>query len=141
MKTGTGISASLVAILRSVATMSCCLPLGFAAALGAGTASAFFTTLNRELTPRRTRLSNHEIVLALVMRRSSGLNQFVLSYSKVLFYSSWFQFIALRRERIRSPRRYTEGRASELPRLFSRSNTCPQDSSPGRRSRRLAQNR
>ena len=45
MKTGTGISASLVAILSSVATISCCLPLGFAAALGAGAASAFFTTL------------------------------------------------------------------------------------------------
>ncbi len=45
MKTGTGISASLVAMLSSVATISCCLPLGFAAALGAGAASAFFTTL------------------------------------------------------------------------------------------------
>ncbi len=45
MKQGTGISASLMAILSSVATISCCLPLGFAAALGAGTASAFFTTL------------------------------------------------------------------------------------------------
>jgi hypothetical protein len=42
---GTGISASLVAIMSSVATISCCLPLGFAAALGAGAASAFFTTL------------------------------------------------------------------------------------------------
>ena len=45
MKPGTGVSASVAAILSSVATMSCCLPLGFAAALGAGTASAFFTTL------------------------------------------------------------------------------------------------
>jgi hypothetical protein len=45
VKQGTGISASLVAILSSVATISCCLPLGFAAALGAGAASAFFTTL------------------------------------------------------------------------------------------------
>jgi hypothetical protein len=45
VKAGTGISASLVAILSSVATISCCLPLGFAAALGAGAASAFFTTL------------------------------------------------------------------------------------------------
>src|SRR5260370_31316062 len=45
MKQGTGISASLAAILSSVATISCCLPLGFAAALGAGAASAFFTTL------------------------------------------------------------------------------------------------
>ncbi|HWO31725.1 MAG TPA: hypothetical protein VNO32_23265 [Candidatus Acidoferrum sp.] len=45
MKTGTGIWASLLAILSSVATISCCLPLGFAAALGAGAASAFFTTL------------------------------------------------------------------------------------------------
>jgi hypothetical protein len=45
MKNGTGISASLMAILSSLATISCCLPLGFAAALGAGAASAFFTTL------------------------------------------------------------------------------------------------
>lgn len=45
MKQGTGVSASLGAILSSVATISCCLPLGFAAALGAGAASAFFTTL------------------------------------------------------------------------------------------------
>jgi hypothetical protein len=45
LKQGTGISASLVAILSSVATISCCLPLGFAAALGASAASAFFTTL------------------------------------------------------------------------------------------------
>ncbi len=45
MKQGTGISASLGAVLSSVATISCCLPLGFAAALGAGVSSAFFTTL------------------------------------------------------------------------------------------------
>src|SRR5712692_5385000 len=45
LKQATGISASLAAILSSVATISCCLPLGFAAALGASTASAFFTTL------------------------------------------------------------------------------------------------
>ena len=45
MKQGTGVSASLVAMLSSVATISCCLPLGFAAALGTGAASAFFTTL------------------------------------------------------------------------------------------------
>jgi hypothetical protein len=45
MKQGTGVSASLVAILSSMATISCCLPLGFAAAVGAGATSAFFTTL------------------------------------------------------------------------------------------------
>jgi len=45
MKQGTGVSASLVAILSSIATISCCLPLGFAAALGASVASPFFTTL------------------------------------------------------------------------------------------------
>ena len=45
MRQGTGVSASLVAILSSLATIACCLPLGFAAALGAGAASAFFTTL------------------------------------------------------------------------------------------------
>jgi hypothetical protein len=45
MKQSTGASASLAAILSSIATLSCCLPLGFAAALGAGAASAFFTTL------------------------------------------------------------------------------------------------
>jgi len=45
VKPGSGISASLGAILTSLATLSCCLPIGFAAALGAGAASAFFTTL------------------------------------------------------------------------------------------------
>ena len=45
MKQGSGISASLAAILSSLATIACCLPLGFVAALGAGAASAFFTTL------------------------------------------------------------------------------------------------
>jgi hypothetical protein len=45
MKQATGISASAAAIVSSFATISCCLPLGFAAALGAGAASAFFTTL------------------------------------------------------------------------------------------------
>ena len=45
MKQGTGTSASVGAILASLATISCCLPLSFAAALGAGAASAFFVTL------------------------------------------------------------------------------------------------
>jgi hypothetical protein len=45
VRQGTGVSASVVAMLSSVATISCCLPLGFAAALGAGAASAFLTTL------------------------------------------------------------------------------------------------
>jgi len=45
MKQSTGVSASLGAILSSIVTLSCCLPLGLAAALGAGAASAFFTTL------------------------------------------------------------------------------------------------
>lgn len=45
VKKGTGISASLLAILGSVATIGCCLPVGFAAALGAGAASAFFARL------------------------------------------------------------------------------------------------
>jgi hypothetical protein len=41
----TGISVSVGAILSSLASLSCCLPLGFAAALGTGAASAFLTTL------------------------------------------------------------------------------------------------
>jgi hypothetical protein len=45
MRQGTGVSASLAAIISSVATISCCLPVAFAGALGAGTASAFATTL------------------------------------------------------------------------------------------------
>lgn len=45
MKRGTGVSASVGAILSSLVTISCCLPLGFAAALGAGAASAFFVAL------------------------------------------------------------------------------------------------
>lgn len=45
MKQGSGISAGLAAIFSSLATIACCLPLGFAAALGAGAASAFFAKL------------------------------------------------------------------------------------------------
>ena len=41
MKQGTGVSASLAAIASTVATIGCCLPLGFAAALGTAGASAF----------------------------------------------------------------------------------------------------
>jgi hypothetical protein len=41
IKQGSGISASVGAILSSLATMGCCLPLGFAGALGAVGASAF----------------------------------------------------------------------------------------------------
>lgn len=45
MKQGTGASASVAAMVSSIATIACCLPLGFAAALGAGAASAFFSAL------------------------------------------------------------------------------------------------
>jgi hypothetical protein len=45
VKQGTGVSASLIAIMSSIATISCCLPIAFAGALGAGAASAFFTPL------------------------------------------------------------------------------------------------
>jgi hypothetical protein len=45
MKQGTGLSASLVAILSSVATIGCCLPFAFAAALSSGAAGVFFTVL------------------------------------------------------------------------------------------------
>lgn len=45
MRQGSGVTASVGAIVSSLATISCCLPLGFAAALGAGAASAFFVTL------------------------------------------------------------------------------------------------
>jgi hypothetical protein len=41
LKLASGISASLGAIVSSLATMGCCLPLGFAGALGAAGASAF----------------------------------------------------------------------------------------------------
>ena len=41
MKQGSGISASVGAIVSSLATMACCLPLAFAAAIGAAGASAF----------------------------------------------------------------------------------------------------
>lgn len=41
MKQGSGISASVGAMLASVATLACCLPLAFAAAIGAAGASAF----------------------------------------------------------------------------------------------------
>lgn len=45
LKHGTGISGSLAAIFSSLATLACCLPLGFAAAFGASIASPFLTTL------------------------------------------------------------------------------------------------
>jgi hypothetical protein len=45
LKQGTGISASVAAILSSFASLSCCLPFSFAVALGTGAASAFLTTL------------------------------------------------------------------------------------------------
>lgn len=41
MKPGSGVSASVAAIVSSLATMACCVPLGFAAAIGAVGASAF----------------------------------------------------------------------------------------------------
>jgi len=41
VRTGTGLSASLAAIVSSLATMACCVPLGFAAAIGAAGAGAF----------------------------------------------------------------------------------------------------
>jgi hypothetical protein len=41
LQQGSVISTSLGAILSSLATMGCCLPLGFAGALGAAGASAF----------------------------------------------------------------------------------------------------
>ena len=45
MRQGWSVSASLGAIISSLASLSCCLPLGFAAALGAGAASAFLVAL------------------------------------------------------------------------------------------------
>jgi uncharacterized membrane protein YidH (DUF202 family) len=45
VKQRSGLSASLGAIVSSLATMGCCLPLGFAAALGTAGASTLFQTL------------------------------------------------------------------------------------------------
>lgn len=45
MKRGTGLVASVGAIVSSIATMACCLPLGFAAAAGAAGASVVFLRL------------------------------------------------------------------------------------------------
>ncbi len=41
MRPGTSLSVSLAAIVSSLATMACCVPLGFVAAIGAAGASAF----------------------------------------------------------------------------------------------------
>jgi len=41
VRSGTGLSASLAAIVSSLATIACCVPLGFATAIGAAGASAF----------------------------------------------------------------------------------------------------
>ena len=45
MKQRTGISASLGAMVSSLAALVCCLPLGFAGAIGAAGASAFIQSL------------------------------------------------------------------------------------------------
>lgn len=45
MKQTTSIAGSIAAILSSFATLLCCFPVGFAAALGAGAASPFFNAL------------------------------------------------------------------------------------------------
>jgi hypothetical protein len=45
MKQAASVSAALGAIASSLASLSCCLPLGFAAALGAGAAGAWLTAL------------------------------------------------------------------------------------------------
>lgn len=45
MKKLVGNLSPVAAVLSSFATLACCFPIGFAAALGAGTASAFFNTL------------------------------------------------------------------------------------------------
>lgn len=45
VKQGTGVSTALAAIVSSLAMISCCLPIAFAGALGAGAVSAFATTL------------------------------------------------------------------------------------------------
>jgi hypothetical protein len=45
MKQSTGLTAAMAAIAGSVSTMACCLPLGFAAAAGAASASVFFWKL------------------------------------------------------------------------------------------------
>ncbi len=41
MKQGSGVSASVGAIVSALTTMACCLPVAFAAAIGAAGASAF----------------------------------------------------------------------------------------------------
>jgi hypothetical protein len=41
VRSGTGFSASVAAIASSLATIACCVPFGFAAAIGAAGASAF----------------------------------------------------------------------------------------------------
>jgi uncharacterized membrane protein YidH (DUF202 family) len=45
VKQGSGLSLSFGAMVSSLATMGCCLPLGFAAALGTAGASTLFETL------------------------------------------------------------------------------------------------
>jgi hypothetical protein len=45
MKQSTGVAAALTAITSSMATLGCCLPLGYAGALGTAGASAIFGAL------------------------------------------------------------------------------------------------
>jgi hypothetical protein len=45
MKQGTGASGAIGAIVSSLAMLGCCVPLGFAGAIGAASASAFIGAL------------------------------------------------------------------------------------------------
>jgi FtsH-binding integral membrane protein len=85
MKPGSGISASLGAILSSLATVGCCLPLGFAGALGAAGASAFV----QRLRPWLLGLSIVLLGIGFWQQRRARLCSVKRSYlSAVLFWTA-----------------------------------------------------
>src|SRR2546421_262100 len=85
MKQGSGISASLAAIVSSLATMVCCLPLGFAGALGAAGASAFV----QRFRPWLLALSSVLLGIGFWQRRRARLCSSKRSYlSAVLLWAA-----------------------------------------------------
>jgi hypothetical protein len=92
MKQGSGISAPLGAIVSSLATMGCCLPLGFAGALGAAGASAFL----QRFRPWLLALSIVFLGVGFWQQRCAKLCAVKRSYlSTVLFWTAVVLVVAM----------------------------------------------
>jgi len=92
IKQGSGISASLGAILSSLVTMGCCLPLGFAGALGAAGASAFV----QKFRPWLLALSIALLGIGFWQQRRAKLCSLKRNYlSAVLLWTAVFLVVAM----------------------------------------------